>query len=85
MSAPPDIIIFRKKGNKMEYNYAITTYYDGELMTTFRTPDMLDAVDVWNKCRDFGDANEYATYNLSDPTGKMYTKNFYRNGNVNGK
>jgi len=26
-----------------------------------------------------------ATYNLSDPTGKMYTKTFYRNGNVTGK
>jgi hypothetical protein len=27
-------------------------------------------------------AKEYATYNLSDPTGKMYTKTFYRNGEV---
>lgn len=69
----------------MDYNYSITTYYDGNLVSTFRTADMLDAVDTWNKCRDFGDAKEYATYNLSDPTGKMYTKHFYRNGEVNGK
>jgi hypothetical protein len=69
----------------MEYNYSITTSYDGELVHTLRVSDMLEAVDAWNKCADFGDAKEYATYNLSDPTGKMYTKNFYRNGVVNGK
>ncbi len=69
----------------MEYNYSITTSYDGELVHTLRVSDMLEAVDAWNKCVDFGDAKEYATYNLSDPTGKMYTKNFYRNGVVNGK
>jgi hypothetical protein len=69
----------------MEYNYSITTSYDGELVHTLRVSDMLEAVNAWNKCVDFGDAKEYATYNLSDPTGKMYTKNFYRNGVVNGK
>jgi hypothetical protein len=69
----------------MEYTYSITTSYDGELVHTLRVSDMLEAVDAWNKCADFGDAKEYATYNLSDPTGKMYTKNFYRNGVVNGK
>jgi hypothetical protein len=68
-----------------EYNYSLTTSYDGELVHTLRVSDMLEAVDAWNKCVDFGDAKEYATYNLSDPTGKMYTKNFYRNGVVNGK
>jgi hypothetical protein len=47
-----------------------------------RVSDMLTAVDAWEKCVDFGDAKEYATYNLSDPTGKMYTKTFYRNGEV---
>ena len=55
----------------MEYNYSITTSYDGELVHTLRVSDMLEAVDAWNKCVDFGDAKEYATYNLSDPTGKM--------------
>jgi hypothetical protein len=69
----------------MEYNYSLTTSYDGELVHTLRVSDMLEAVNAWDKCVDFGDAKEYATYNLSDPTGKMYTKNFYRNGVVNGK
>jgi hypothetical protein len=66
----------------MEYNYSLTTSYDGELVNTLRVGDMLEAVNAWTKCVDFGDAKEYATYNLSDPTGKMYTKTFYRNGNV---
>jgi hypothetical protein len=43
---------------------------------------MLEAVNAWTKCVDYGFAKEYATYNLSDPTGKMYTKTFYTNGKV---
>jgi hypothetical protein len=66
----------------MEYNYSLTTSYDGKLVNTMRVNDMLEATNAWAKCVDFGDAKEYATYNLSDPTGKMYTKTFYRNGNV---
>ena len=66
----------------MEYNYSLTTSYDGELIHTLRVSDMLEAVDAWNKCVDYGTAKEYATYNLSDPIGKMYTKTFYRNGEV---
>ncbi len=66
----------------MEYTYSLTTAYDGELVNTLRVSDMMEAVDAWTKCVDFGDAKEYATYNLSDPTGKMYTKTFYRNGEV---
>ena len=66
----------------MEYTYSLTTAYDGELVNTLRVSDMLEAVDAWTKCVEFGDAKEYATYNLSDPTGKMYTKTFYRNGEV---
>ena len=69
----------------MEYNYSLTIAYDGELVSTTRTADMLEAVSAWTKCVDFGDAKEYATYNLSDPMGKMYTKTFYRNGNVSVK
>jgi hypothetical protein len=69
----------------MEYNYSLTISYDGELVSTTRTADMLEIVSAWNKCVDFGDAKEYATYNLSDPIGKMYTKTFYRNGNVSVK
>jgi len=66
----------------MEYNYSLTTSYDGELRHTLRTADMLEAVDAWNRCVDYGTAIGYATYNLSDPMGKMYTKTFYRNGDV---
>ena len=69
----------------MEYNYSLTIAYDGELVSTTRSADMLEMVTAWNKCVDFGDAKEYATYNLSDPMGKMYTKTFYRNGNVSVK
>jgi hypothetical protein len=69
----------------MEYLYSLTTSYDGELVNTLRVSDMLEAVNAWTKCVDFGDAKEYATYNLSDPTGKMYTKTFYRNGKVSVK
>jgi hypothetical protein len=69
----------------MEYNYSLTISYDGELVSTTRSADMLEMVSAWNKCVDFGDAKEYATYNLSDPIGKMYTKTFYRNGNVSVK
>ena len=68
-----------------EYLYSITTSYDGSLVNTLRVSDLLEAVNTWDKCVDFGDAKEYATYNLSDPTGKMYTKTFYRNGNVSVK
>jgi hypothetical protein len=69
----------------MEYTYSLTTSYDGELINTLRVSDMLTAVDAWNKCVDYGFAKEYATYNLSDPTGKMYTKTFYTNGKVSIK
>lgn len=69
----------------MEYTYALTTSYDGNLVNTLRVSDMLEAVNAWTKCVDCGDAKEYATYNLSDPTGKMYTKTFYRNGEVSVK
>jgi hypothetical protein len=69
----------------MDYNYSITTSYDGELVNTLRVSDMLEAVEAWYKCVDYGNAKEYATYNLSDPTGKMYTKIFYANGVVSVK
>ena len=66
----------------MEYTYSLTTSYDGELVNTLRVSDMLEAVSAWDKCVDYGTAKEYATYNLSDLTGKMYTKTFYTNGEV---
>jgi hypothetical protein len=66
----------------MEYNYSLTTSYDGELVNTLRSADMIAVVDAWHKCIDHGDAKEYATYNITDPFGKMVTKTFYRNGKV---
>jgi hypothetical protein len=62
--------------------YRITISYDGELFVTRDILDLFDAVDTWNKCVDSGDAKEYATYNFLTPTGKLYTKVFYVNGEV---
>lgn len=69
----------------MEYNYVLTTAYDGELFSTHRIADFTDAARSWELCKDSGVAKEYATYNLTDPTGKMFTKNFYTNGKVSVK
>jgi hypothetical protein len=69
----------------MEYLYSLTTSYDGSLVNTLRSADLLEIVDAWNKCVDHGDANEQATYNLSDPSGKMFTKIFFRDGEVRVK
>jgi hypothetical protein len=69
----------------MEYNYSLTIAYDGNLVSTLRSADMIEVVDAWHKCVDCGDAKEYATYNITDPWGKMVTKTFYRNGKVTGK
>ena len=69
----------------MEYNYVLTTSYDGELFATNRIGDFMEAHKAWAKCKDHGNAKEYATYNLTDLTGKMYTKTFYANGNVSIK
>jgi len=66
----------------MEYNYSLTISYDGNLVSTLRSADMIEVVDAWYKCVDCGDAKEYATYNISDPWGKMVTKTFYRDGRV---
>jgi hypothetical protein len=66
----------------MEYNYSLTISYDGNLVSTLRSADMIEVVDAWHKCKDFGDAKEYATYNITDPFGKMVTKTFYRDGRV---
>ncbi len=49
---------------------------------TNRISDFMEAHEAWAKCVDHGNAKEYATYNLTDLTGKMYTKTFYANGQV---
>jgi hypothetical protein len=71
----------------MEYLYAITATYDNDSTPIWvgRYSDALSAVNEWNKIVDWGFADEFATYNLSEPSGKMHTKIFYRNGNVGGK
>jgi hypothetical protein len=69
----------------MEYLYSLTTSHDGKLVNAVKSVDLLDIVNAWNKCVDSGDAKEYATYNLSDPSGKMHTKTFYTNGKVTTK
>jgi hypothetical protein len=65
----------------MEYNYAITVAYDGNAPHwTGRYSDALTAVTEFNKHIDWGFADEYSTVNLSEPSGKMHTKLFYREG-----
>jgi hypothetical protein len=66
----------------MEYAYSLSTYYDDELVAVTRLHDFMEAHDSWTKCKDHGTAKQYARYNLTDPTGKMYTKTFYTNGEV---
>ena len=66
----------------MDYNYVLTVSYDGELFSTHRISDFMEAHEAWAKCVDYGNAKEYATYNLTDLTGKMYTKTFYASGEV---
>jgi hypothetical protein len=64
-----------------EYLYAVTVAYDGETPHwTGRYSDALSAVNEFNKHVDWGFANEYATVNLSEPSGKMHTSTFYREG-----
>ena len=65
--------------------YRLDTYYDGNLEFTHQFSDALQAFEAFAKCYDVGFAQEFATYNLSLPTGKMYTKNFNRIGLVSAK
>ena len=44
--------------------------------------DELNAHEAFALFTDWGFADEYATINLHTPTGKCYTKIFYRNGKV---
>jgi hypothetical protein len=71
----------------MEYLYSVTTTNDGNTSPEWvgRYSDALSAVEVYQQFIDYGFAQEYRTVNLSEPSGKMHTKVFYRNGNVGGK
>ena len=70
-----------------EYLYSVTTTNDGNAKPEWigRYSDALSAVEVYQRFVDVGFADEYRTVNLSEPSGKMHTKVFYRNGNVGGK
>ena len=70
-----------------DYLYAVTSTNDNSHSPEWvgRYSDALSAVGAFMACNDFGDAKEYRTINLSEPSGKMHTKIFYRNGNVGGK
>ncbi len=61
----------------MDYNYLLTTEYDGEVYSTHRINDFVDAAQVWSMCRDSGNAKEFARYTILDPAGLSYTKSFY--------
>lgn len=63
--------------------YKITLSYDGNPVHFEKTySDELAAFEGFLSFRDWGFADEFSTVNLFTPTGKCYTKHFYRNGNV---
>ena len=61
----------------MEYTYVLTIDYDNEPYMVQRIVDFTDAAQVWGMCKDSGDAKEFATYTMTDPTGRSFTKTFY--------
>jgi hypothetical protein len=67
-----------------EYLYSVTCTYDSDASTTWvgRYSDALSAVESYQKFIDHGLAKEYSTINLSEPSGKMHTKTFYKTGMV---
>ena len=62
--------------------YTITCTYDSDNNTrkTWKFADALQAFESFEKFKDWGFANEYSIVNLEMPTGKMYTRIFYREG-----
>ena len=70
-----------------EYLYSVTTTNDGNAKPEWigRYSDALTAVEVYQRFVDVGFADEYRTVNLSEPSGKMHTRTFYRSGIVGGK
>jgi hypothetical protein len=70
-----------------EYLYAVTSTNDNDTSPVWvgRYSNALDAVNVFNSFIDYGDAKEYRTVNLSEPSGKLHTKIFYTNGMIGGK
>jgi hypothetical protein len=74
-------------GNKgeriMDYEYVITSANDGQAPHwTQRYEQEFGAWENFFLFTDHGMASEYRTVNLYTPTGKCYTKIFYRGGKV---
>ena len=65
-----------------EYLYSVTCTYDGDKSPHWigRYDNALAAVESFQSFTDWGMALEYSTVNLSEPSGKMHTKLFYREG-----
>jgi hypothetical protein len=63
--------------------YKLTSALDGQAPHwSAEYENEFGAWETFFRFTDWGFANEYRTVNLSTPTGKMYTKIFYRNGDV---
>ncbi len=63
--------------------YQITVAYDGNPIHFNKNyEDALQAFEGFLAFKDWGWANEYSTVNLLIPTGKLYTKVFYRDGRI---
>ena len=61
--------------------YQISVSYDSKpIHFNQNYPDALEAFTAFLSFVDWGWANEYATVNLQMPTGKMYSRIFYREG-----
>ncbi len=62
--------------------YKLTVTYDSNPVPdySYQCSDELEAFKDFLSYVDWGFANEYSTVNLLTPTGKMYTKIFYREG-----
>jgi len=59
--------------------YKISVGYDGAIPHfTKEYDDELKAHEAFAKYVDWGFASEFSTVNLLTPTGKMYSRNFYR-------
>jgi hypothetical protein len=64
-------------------NYKITVAYDENAPHyTQQFSDELEAHKSFASYLDWGFADEYSTVNLYTPSGKCYTKLFYRGGKV---
>ncbi len=63
--------------------YKITSAYDGNApQWSAEYEDEFGAWESFFRFTDGGMANEYSTVNIYTPTGKCYTKIFYRTGMV---